>query len=149
MKRRGKRRGGGGSVILGTPQTGAGCHGFRVVVAGVAGPIGGSWLPNSSRWSNARTRTHRHCPLPTHVISFLSSFSYPRMLHTQKNYTQIDTRLLHGESWLGFSRLLAFYVAASSPLEYTEQSTMTSAVSKYRLGTLPISVWSFHELIKV
>ncbi len=64
------------------------------------------------------------------VIIFLSTHTHA---HT---HTQIETRQLHGESWLGFSRLLAFYVAASSPPEYTEQSTVTSAlIKKY-------SVWS-------
>lgn len=44
MRRRQGGKGGGGSVILGSPQKGAGFHGFRVVVAGVAGPMGGRQL---------------------------------------------------------------------------------------------------------
>lgn len=48
----------GQSVILGNTQKGASCYGFRVVMAGGAGLIGGSWLPNSSRWSNVGFQEH-------------------------------------------------------------------------------------------
>lgn len=74
----------------------------------------GSWLPNSSRWSNAGFQEHTGT-VPRLHVSYDFRHRCPLHADTRAHtHLQTDkTRLLCGESWLSFSRRLTFYVAGS------------------------------------
>lgn len=89
----------------------------------------GSWLPNSSRWSKARFQEHTGAVLRLHV-SYHPRHHYPIRTDTQTH--------MHTFTWgvvIDFSRLLAFYVTASSSPKHNDVNYIQVEILISRLRT--------------